>query len=257
MNKISVLILTKNEEKDISNCIESARQLAEEIIVVDSESSDKTVEIAQKAGALVFVNPFSDFASQRNFAMTKASYNWILYLDADERVTPELAKGIKYLVSSRKKNNLVAYKIARKNFYLGDHEWPKIEKLERLFKKDKLKEWYGKVHESPKIEGKVGDLDGFLLHYTHRDLSSMLKKTLEWSKVEAELKFKAKHPQMTWWRFPKIIIQAFFESYIKQGGWKIGIVGLIESLYQSFSLFITYARLWERQQKGTEIKAEA
>ena len=135
MNKISVLILTKNEEKNIFACIESARQLVGEIIVVDAESSDKTVEIARKTGAQVFLNPFPDFAGQRNFAMIKASCRWVLYLDADERVTPELASSIKDQTENTS-NNFVAYSVKRKNFYLGNHEWPKIEELERLFKKD-------------------------------------------------------------------------------------------------------------------------
>lgn len=247
--KISVLILTKNEEENINKCIESVRQLADEIIVVDAQSRDKTAEIGKSLGAKVFVHPFSDFAEARNFALQKAGRDWLLYIDADERVTPELAKSIKYAVLRSKENNLIAYRIRRKNFYLGGHEWPELDKLERLFKKDKLKGWYGRLHESPVIEGKIGEIDGFLLHYTHRDLSSMLRKTIEWSKVEAELRFKADHPKMTWWRFPRVMIGEFFKYYIKQKGFKAGAVGLIESLYQAFSIFITYARLWELQQK--------
>ena len=132
---------------------------------------------------------------------------------------------------------------------MGNHEWPYIEKLERLFRKDSLKGWKGKLHESPIIDGAIGDLDGFLLHYSHRNLSEMLKKTIEWSKIEAELRFKANHPKVTWWRIPRVMITAFFDSYIKQEGWKVGAIGLIESLYQSFSMFITYATLWEMQEK--------
>ncbi len=246
MMKISVLILTKNEEKNIFACIESARQLMGEIIVVDAESSDKTVEIAKKSGVRIFLNHFSDFASQRNFAMKKASYDWVLSLDADERVTSELASSIKDQTENIN-NNFVAYRVKRKNFYLGDYEWPKIEELERLFKKDQLKGWHGELHESPIVNGQIGELKGYLNHYTHRDLSSMLKKTIEWSKVEADLRFKAGHPRMTWWRFPRMMLTEFLKYYLGQGGWKLGTVGLIESLYQSFSIFITYARLWERQ----------
>ena len=77
----------------------------------------------------------------------------------------------------------------------------------------------------------------------------MVNKTLAWSKIDAELRFKSGHPRMTWWRFPRVMLTAFFDSYIKQGGWKVGTIGLIESLYQSYSIFITYARLWEMQNK--------
>ena len=144
-----------------------------------------------------------------------------------------------------------AFSLRRKNFYFGNHEWPKIEKLERLFKKEKLKGWFGKVHESPKVLGKMGELDGFLLHYTHRDLSSMLSKTLEWSRIEAQLRFDANHPKMAIWRFPRVMLVSFWNSYITQSGWRVGVVGLMESIFQAFSVFITYARLWELQNNGT------
>ena len=77
----------------------------------------------------------------------------------------------------------------------------------------------------------------------------MLDKTIEWSKVEAETRFQMNHPKMTWWRFPRVMITAFLDSYFRQGGYKIGVAGLIESVYQAFSIFVTYARLWELQQK--------
>ena len=146
----------------------------------------------------------------------------------------------------------MAFRVRRKNYYLGSskkNEWPYIEKLERVFKKGSLKKWRGKLHESPVVEGEVGDLENFLLHFTHRNLTQMLDKTIEWSEIEAETRFKNNHPEMSWWRFPRVMIRAFFDSYFKQGGYKIGTAGLIESIYQSFSIFITYAKLWEKQNK--------
>ncbi len=109
------------------------------------------------------------------------------------------------------------------------------------------KGWKGQLHESPVIEGEVGELNGYLLHYTHRTLSQMLKKTIEWSRVEAQLRYNSGHPKMSWWRFPRVMISTFFDYYIVQRGYKIGTAGLIESMYQSFSIFVTYARLWELQ----------
>ncbi len=243
---LSVIILTKNEENFIVDCIDSIREIADEIIVIDSGSTDNTCALAEKQGSKVFEKKLESFAKQRNFALEKTKGDWVLYVDADERVTKELADEIKNGVASSIYN---AYKLRRKNFYFGNHEWPKIERLERLFKKDSLKEWFGDLHETARVEGAVGELNGYLLHYTHRDLSSMLKKTIEWSSIEAELRFKAHHPKMTWWRFPRVMITAFLDSYIKQEGWKAGTMGLVESMYQSFSMFITYARLWEMQKK--------
>lgn len=246
MNKISAVILSFNSEELIKDCLESVK-FCDEIIVVDAGSKDKTLEIAKEYNAKIFNFEQGDYVGSRNLGLKNASYDWVLYVDTDERVTSELSKNIMKAV--RSSNNILAYKLRRKNFYFGNHEWPYIEKLERLFKKDSLKGWYGKIHESPIVEGKIGILDGYLLHYTHRDLSSMVKKTIEWSKIEAELRFKANHPKMSWWRFPRVMATAFFDSYIKQQGYKAGVVGLIESMYQSFSIFVTYARLWEMQKK--------
>jgi len=260
MSSISAIVIAKNEELMIADCLDSL-SFCDEIVVVEDGSTDRTVEIAERMKAKVFTLETDDFSKLRNFGLTKAKGEWILYIDADERVTHRLAEEIKQIPSrisdrndivSEKAKKLVCYKLKRKNFYFGTsekNEWPYIEKIERLFRKEALKGWKGKLHESPIIDGEIGTLDGFLLHYTHRDLASMVAKTIEWSKIEAELRFKAGHPRMNWWRFTRVMITAFLGSYIKQGGWKVGTIGLIESIYQTFSMFVTYARLWEIQQK--------
>lgn len=242
---LSVIIIAKNEEKMIGDCLKSVEELADEILVIDNGSTDKTLEIAQKYGVRIFKINGEDFSRLRNEGLKEARGEWILYLDADERVSAALAAEIsKFQVPNSK---FGGFYLKRKNFYLGNHLWPKIEKLERLFKKEKLKGWYGQLHESPRFEGELGELDDFLLHYTHRDLSSMLKKTVEWSTLEARARFTAGHPPMALWRFPRVMLSAFYDSYIRDGGWKVGVVGLIESFYQGFSAFITYAKLWELQ----------
>ncbi len=251
IEKLSVIIIAKDAEEEIVDALFSAK-FADEIIVVDGGSEDRTVDIAKKEGAEVFEHVSADFSDMRNFGLQKAKGEWVLYVDTDERVTPELASSITHQIIRRKDDKIVAFKIKRKNFYLGKHEWPYVEDMERLFLRKRLKEWQGKLHETPIFDGKIGQLDGFLFHYTHRDLSSMLKKTIIWSKTEAELRLKANHPKMTWWRFPRVMMSAFLDSYIRQGGWKAGAAGLIESVYQSFSMFITYAKLWELQQKKSE-----
>ena len=247
MKKISGIVITKNAEEVIADCLDSL-SFCEEVIVVDNRSEDRTKEIAEKMGAKVIEYSSDDFSDMRNMGMKKAIGEWLLYVDADERVTPLLSDEIvKSINNSANKN--AGFFILRKNFYFGNHEWPYIEHLERVFKKDKLEEWQGRLHESPKVKGSMGMLEGYLFHYTHRNLTSMVNKTIEWSKIEAELRFKSGHPKMTWWRFPRVMLIAFFDSYIRQGGWKVGTVGLIESMYQSFSIFVTYARLWEMQQR--------
>ncbi len=248
--KISAVVIAKNAEDVIRECFSSLK-FCDEIIVVDNGSSDKTSDIAREFGAKVISEKSADFSKLRNAGLKETSFDWILYIDSDERVPKELSEEI--LLKIKNPEELVAFRIKRKNYYLGSlklNEWPFKEKLERLFKKQYLKGWQGKIHESPIVEGEIGDLENCLLHFTHRDLSQMLTKTIEWSEIEADLRFKSDHPVMSWWRFPKVIFSAFFESYFKQGGYKAGTVGIIESIYQAFSAFITYAKLWEKQQES-------
>ncbi len=249
MKNLSAVILTKNSEDLIADCIDSV-SFCDEVIVIDDYSTDRTAELAKHLDALVFPYSSESFAKKRNLGLSKAKGKWILYLDADERVSEELKNAIQDVLE-RKKDIYAAYRVNRKNFYLGKNEWPKMEKLERLFKKSKLEEWYGDLHESPRVNGDVGDLEeGFIRHYTHQDLTSMLNKTIQWSKIEAELRVKAHHPKMTWWRFYRVMATAFYDSYIKQKGYKVGTAGLIESMFQAFSMFITYTRLWEMQNES-------
>ena len=253
MKKLSAVILTKNSENLLADCIESVKEIADEIIVIDDNSTDRTVELAKHLGARVEDSKITsnNFAEKRNLGLKKAKSKWILYIDSDERLTSELSQSIQAVIDL-KKPEYQAYKILRKNYYFGNHPWPFIESLERLFEKSSIKGWSGPVHETPKVDGKIGELKGFLLHYTHRDLVSMVNKTIEWSKIEAELRFKSNHPPVVWWRFPRVMITGFFDSYIRQKGYKAGTVGLLESIYQAFSMFITYARLWEMQQKKSQ-----
>jgi hypothetical protein len=120
--------------------------------------------------------------------------------------------------------------------------------MQRLFRKSDLLGWYGKVHESPRTKtNNVGKLKNHMLHYTHTDLSSMVDKTNEWSEAESALLLSVNHPTMREWRFLRIMATKFADSFIRQGGWRMGTAGFIEGIYQSYSYFITYAKLWELQ----------
>lgn len=248
--KLSVIILTKNEEKRIKVCLESVKW-AEEIIVVDDQSTDETIKIAKQYTDKVFINKMKDFSSQREFGLSKAQGDWVLYVDADERATPDLAQEIKKIINNETRgqsnHEFSAYFVPRKNIFLGREQCP--DKVERLFKRKKLIGWFGKIHESPKVEGKKGTLKNPLIHLTHRDISSMLKKTLEWSKIEAELRYQAGHPKVTWWRLLKVMKAEDWRQIIINRVYRYGIEGWLEGIFQVFSLFITYARLWERQRK--------
>lgn len=244
---ISVVILAKNEAEMLGESIETLKPLnPEEIIVVDDESSDDTASIAQFKGAKIITHKKKDFAEARNFGLTKVESEWVLYVDADERVSKELAREINHVI--QQKVTAAAYSLPRVNYYLGK-KWPHTEQVIRLFQKKALTSWRGELHESPNVEGEIYYLHGPLFHYTHRSLSEMVENTIVWSGIEAKLRFDSGHPPVVWWRIPRVMMPTFFDYYIKQGGWKVGAVGLIESIYQTFSIFITYARLWEMQNK--------
>ena len=246
MNTISAVILAKNEEEMIKDCLHSV-SFCDEIIVIDSGSDDKTVAIARENKAKIVVDRSDNFAQKRNLGLKHVTSDWVLYIDADERIDDQLREEIQKVVFTGSDSG--SFEVTRKNFYLGNNEWKHTEKILRVFNKSSLIEWKGELHESPVVKGEKGILDGFLNHYTHRTLSSMLAKTIKWSDTEAQLRYKNNHPRMTWWRFPRVILQAFYQSYIVQQGYKVGTVGVVESLYQSFSMFVTYAKLWELQQK--------
>jgi len=247
---ISVVIIVQNEEKNIARVVKNV-SFADEVVVIDNNSTDKTAKLAKKCGARVYSKKFTSFSQQRNFGLEKAKGEWILYIDADERISSKLKREIlKAVVKSQ--SLITYYQLRRKNFYFGKYEWPYIEGLERLFRKKSLKGWKGVIHESPVVLGDCGELSGYLLHYTHTDLSSMIDKTNQWSEIEAELLYKANHPRMSWWRFLRIMLTKFYYSFVKQGGWRVGVDGWIESIYQAFSYFIVYAKVWEYQNITTK-----
>lgn len=241
-NKLTIVIIARNEEKQIPVCLASAA-FADEIILVDSGSTDNTVETARKSGAEVYEVEFTDFSQLRNLGKEKAANGWIFYLDADEEIPPDLKNEIMETVKTDKD---CCYTLERKNYYLGKL-WPVPDTVTRLFKKELLKTWSGQVHESPLVTGALSALKFPLIHRTHNNLEEMLENTVSWSEFEAKARFNANHPAVTWWRIFRMMLTAFTDSYFKQKGYKVGTAGLIESTYQAFSSFVTYAKLWEMQ----------
>lgn len=244
---ISILVLTKNEEKMIEACLASAKW-ADEIILVDNFSADKTIEIAKKYTDKIYQKKFEGYADERNFLAQKAKGQWIFYLDADERITSQLKEEIQKVI---KDDKYQAFAVSRKNILLGKWQkhgswWPDFQI--RLFKRNALKSWQGELHERLGFTGKLGYLKNPLIHLTHRDIISMMRKTENWAPIEAKLRFESKHPKMTGWRFIRIVKGELLKQFLK-GGWRDGTEGWIEIFYQTFSLFITYVKLWEMQRK--------
>lgn len=246
INKISAIIIAKNVASEIVPALLSVK-FCHEIIVVDNGSTDDTIEVAKKHGAKIIRSVSSNFASWRNEGAQLAKGDWLLYIDSDERVDSYLAKEILRVTKS---NSYSAYTIPRHEIFLGKHleHWGDSYVL-RLIQKSKLKKWHGKLHEQPQIVGQVGSLKNTLLHLSHKNIDEKVLNTLEWSKSEAKMLYDSAHPPMTWWRFPRVMFTEFWYRAVKQGLWKDGTEGWIEIIYQMFSVFMTYERLWEMQRK--------
>ncbi|MBI2018511.1 glycosyltransferase family 2 protein [Candidatus Daviesbacteria bacterium] len=245
---LSVVVLTKNEEDRIKVCLESVKW-ADEIVVVDNGSKDSTLEIAKRYTDKIFSVNLQDFAAWRNFAAEKVLGDWMLFVDPDERVLEPLKKEIEGMISV---SDFSAYALSRKNIIFGTEVkygpfWP--DWVIRLLKKDDFETWVGKIHEYPKFKGQLGYSKNSLLHLTHQDLDRIVLKSLAWSKIDAKLRFDVNHPKMSGIRFLRIFITEFFHQGITRGGFFGGTVGVMDSILQVFSLFMTYVRLWQMQQR--------
>lgn len=246
--KLSVIVIAKNEEEMIRDCLESVKW-ADEIVVIDDFSKDKTGEIAKEFGAKVFLHKWQGFSEQKNYGFKKASGDWILFLDADDRVTPELKEEILQEIK-KEKNPFSGYDIPRLNNILGKDLYfggwyPDYQR--RLVKKEKFKGWKGRLHEQMLVDGQTGKLKSNIYHLTHRGISWMVEKSIVYTRYEAEELLKSGHPKMAWWRFFRPMGQEFFYRLIRKSGWRDGIIGWIEVIYQCFNKFLIYARLWEMQ----------
>lgn len=244
---LSVIVLAKNEEKMIKACLESVKW-ADEVIVADNGSNDETKKIARAYTDKIFKFENLGFDSLRNKAFEKASGDWVLYIDADERVLSDLRNEIESLMTFAEYS---AFAISRRNIIFGKEVkygpfWP--DWVIRLLRKSDFLEWIGQVHEYPKFKGKLGYTKNSLLHLTHRGIDQIVLKSLDWSKIDAKLRLESGHPKMSGWRFLRIFITEIFNQGIKRGGFFSGTIGIMDSLLQAFSMFITYVRLWQMQQ---------
>lgn len=247
MNKISVTVITKDEEKNISECLRSV-EWADEIIVVDAESSDRTVEIAKQFTGKVFIRKWDGYVSQKSYALSLANNEWVLSIDADERITPELKDEILSINS----NEFAGYKIRRRNFLLKKEitscGWGNDYQL-RLFRKNKTKLNERLVHEKFIVEGKTGRLENPMLHFTFSSFSEYFSKINYYTSLKAQELYKQKRKSNGWIIFTHTVT-AFFQFYFLKGGFRDGVYGLIISFLHSISTMLNYIKLWEMQNKN-------
>ncbi|SRR5260221_290630 len=241
---ISAVILTKNEEKNIEACLKTLLW-CDEIILIDDNSSDTTVAIAQKLGAKVYVRALSnDFASQRNFGLEKARGDWIFFTDADERVSESLAFEIQTKLTMQL-NHALGYFVKRMDTMWG-HQLRFGEtgntRLLRLGRKN-AGMWQGEVHERWSMQGNVADLQNPLLHFPHQTLTEFLQEINFYTDIRAKELFVQKIT-VDWWEiilYPKV---KFIVNYFIKLGLLDGIPGLLVALLMSFHSFLVRGKLW-------------
>jgi glycosyltransferase involved in cell wall biosynthesis len=245
--KLSVTVITKNEAADIGTALASVAW-ADEIVVVDSHSTDDTVAIARQHAGRVVVRDWIGYIDQKNYAASQASHDWILSLDADERVTPALAGEIKATLAGLPAHH--AYRIPRVTWHFGrwirTTDWYPDYQL-RLYDR-RSAQWTGKyVHEAVTVNGTVGQLRHELQHYAYRDIADHLEtmdryttyaaRQMHESGRRAGLLQIAGHPPL-----------AFLRNYIARGGVRDGVAGLTISAMNAYYVFLKFAKLWELQQ---------
>lgn len=258
---ISVTIITLNEEANLPRTLSSLKW-ADEVVVVDSGSTDRTVEIAKQFGARTLHNSWPGYGQQKNFAQRQTTHDWILNVDADEVVTPELAQEIRRTIENGSSpGHPHGYEMPRKTFYLG--RWIKHggwypNYLVRLCDKRYAAWTEPSVHEALQVEGGVGRLQEPLLHYAFSSIQDQILTNLRFSTLGSQdLKRTGQRPSLK-----KLILKPigkFFETYVLKGGFRDGLAGLIISVNAAHSMFLKYAYLMEAriaQPEATPVEAE-
>jgi glycosyltransferase involved in cell wall biosynthesis len=248
--KISVAIITHNEEANLARTL-AAVAFADEIVVVDSGSTDRTVEMARASGTKVFTEPWQGFAKQKNSAITKCTGEWVLSIDADEEVSAELRESIKAVLASAEAE-YAGYKIPRRNMFLS--KWIRFggyypdAKL-RLFRRGAAQYEDRAVHEDAKLEGATGRLQGYLIHRAYPTLSEYIEHMNRYSSLGAEMaaeKGRVSHS------LPAFMVNIFLNplgtfiyNYIFRLGFLDGREGLLLHTYHSVYVSWKYAKAWE------------
>jgi len=249
--RLSVVIITFNEEKNIEHCLQSVRNVADEIVIVDSNSTDDTVAIAKRAGAIVHLQPFLGYVEQKNFALSLASNDYVLSLDADEALDKKLESAI---LEAKNNFRYDGYTINRCTNYCGQFirhgAWYPDRKL-RLFKRS-MAYWGGHNPHDKVImkEGATtGHLKGDILHYSYNSIEEHVLQNNKFSTISAETYFKKGKRTNIF----KILIHpfwAFILGYFLRGGFLDGFYGFVVAFHVSHLSFLKHIKLYHRQKQS-------
>ncbi len=243
-NKISCVIVTKNEQANICRCLQSV-QWMDEILVLDSGSVDETVKICKEFGCKVVETEWMGFGKTKRFAVEQAKYDWIFSIDADEEMTTELRETLQQLLQTA--NPAAGYYIKRRSFYLGkrirfsgwNRDYP-LRFFNRKFGNFNEKE----VHESVRIAAPKKNIEDCLLHYTYPTIESHIQKIDLYSTLGAQ-QLLAKGKQASVFTAVMRGKVKFLKIYILQAGFLDGLEGLVLALISAFGVYLKYLKLWE------------
>lgn len=251
--KISASIIVRNEEENVAALCETL-DWADEIVIVDSDSTDRTVEIARRYTDKVFNRPFQGYKDKHEFADAQTTGDWIFWIDADERVTPELREAIEALRRRDPASLPDGFRIARRTHYQGRwilHSGWYPDYQMRLYRKS-ASYWDGVApHETARVQGSIETLPGEFLHYTKRDLSEHHRVLDSYTSLAADYLFRQgkKARGVDLFVLP---IAAFLRTYFFKHGFRDGLPGLIIAMFTAYSVFLKYAKLWEHHRLRRE-----
>jgi len=252
---LTILIPTFNEERNIRGCLESVKW-ADEIFIVDSFSTDRTLDICREYTDRIVQHEYVNSAAQKNWAIPQTIHRWVMIVDSDERVSEQLRRSIEKALENT--NEYAGFYVKRESFFLdrlvGHGGWERDYVL-RLFNKERGRYQDREVHACIKVEGKEGHLDGPLYHYTYVSLDQYFEKFLRYTRWAAgDLKSDGKTP--SWANLTLRPWMRFLKMYVLRLGFLDGKHGLVLSWLAAFSVFTKYARLWEMSLKDSSEETE-
>jgi glycosyltransferase involved in cell wall biosynthesis len=257
---LSVCIITFNEESNIVRTLDSVKAIADEIVVVDCGSTDRTVVLARSYGARVFAEPWKGFAPQKNSALAKAGGDWVLSLDADEEVSPELAASIAEVKAAVGSYAFDGYEVARRNLYLK--RWLKRagyypDRKLRLVRRGMGQFTLRAVHEDMVTAGRVGRLSGDLIHHAYPTLESFIEHSNRYSSLAAEMVVAEGRPS---WSALNIFVRPvvrFVYNYFFRFGFLDGREGLLVLLTHASYVSWKYAKAWDLARRAAPVTPPA
>ena len=251
MPKLSVYIIAYNDEPNMRACLESVAGLGDELIVVDSHSTDQTAAISREFTNKVYQVDFKGFGDLRNQTVAFATHEWVFSLDSDERMTPELREEIRLVLGSEPEAD--AYFVPRKNYFLSrwiKHcGWYPDYRQPQLFRKERFRYREELVHESFDCDGPVGFLKSPALQYPFRDIDHYVAKQDRYSDLMAR-RMAEQGRRFSSYQLITHPLGAFLKMYVQQAGFLDGMQGLILSGLHAYYTFIKYAKFWELTKKG-------